>query len=301
MAGKAARWQSQKGQPHRNNFAILSFKDNARQAQENGIGATFASLLTLELRKTGAFNIIDKENVKKILNQQSFALSGMTRNQNPVKVGRMLAAHYIVSGNVGFNNGKYIINVKISSVESGAVVLARAVSFNSGKLNSLAMLMRLTQKSPAVAGFRSALIPGWGQFYNNKNIKGSITLSATILTAGSAAVFTILKKISENNFNDLSQQYSSWSSWNQTALDDNQTKASSLYASMQDEKKEAELYADLTTYSLIGLSSVWLFALSDAVINAALINKKLQKARGKVNLTWNGPGQGLDLAFSYRF
>ncbi len=51
------------------------------------------------------------------------------------------------------------------------------------------------RKTPAKAAFRSLLVPGWGQFYNEKYLKGKVFLGTEILTvSGTIATYILFER-----------------------------------------------------------------------------------------------------------
>ena len=48
------------------------------------------------------------------------------------------------------------------------------------------IFVRLTRKTPTAAAIRSAVLPGWGQFYTEQNVKGTAFAAVEVLVIGAA-------------------------------------------------------------------------------------------------------------------
>ncbi len=75
-------------------------------------------------------------------------------------------------------NGPYEVTAEMTGYERWH----RSVILGQGENRELAI--RLTPKTALKAGLRSALIPGWGQFYSERRGKGTLFLLATAISAG---------------------------------------------------------------------------------------------------------------------
>ncbi|MBI4979277.1 MAG: hypothetical protein HZC28_17480 [Spirochaetes bacterium] len=254
---------------YKNNLAVFEFAVTGKAAKENGIGAAFSSVLITELKKTGEFDLIDRANIDKALKEMELGMSGMVDAANVAQVGKMVAANIILNGTVSEVENNYLINVQMTEIESGRVILTEKVEFAKDKLNNAAKVLLMTRKYPVIAGFQSGLIPGWGQFYNDTPVQGTICLSAFILTAGSAITCKVLAELSDSEYRD----YAKWA--DPTNMTYNRTHAEALY-------NQTAMYDQFTTYSLIGLGAVWLYAVIDAVVVASMISADIDNAAKNV-------------------
>jgi len=65
----------------------------------------------------------------------------------------------------------------------------------------------LQEKSPRGAIFRSALLPGWGQWYNGKKLKALIVLGGELAIVGNAVYFNQKVVRSSSDFEKQYYQY----------------------------------------------------------------------------------------------
>ena len=94
----------------------------------DGVSATDASvianLLRGELVKTGAFNVVEKKNMDRILAEQAFQQTGCTAQDCAVKLGKLLNVQRMIVGSCGKLMGRYFISIRVVNVESGEATFA---------------------------------------------------------------------------------------------------------------------------------------------------------------------------------
>lgn len=265
---------------NKNNIAIFKFKESGEEAKAKEIGTVIASILTTELNKTGEFDVIDRENVEKAYAEMEMAMSGLIdETKDTVEIGKMVAANMFLNGEITEVEGNYIVNVKMTDVETSEVVLTESVEFPKDKMNSMSTLLLTEVKYPITAGFRSAVVPGWGQFYNDRPVIGGITLGLSLAAGGSAIAFGVLKSIAERDMQYYRQQYDSHASWDTGDLAANQALAEEYYDNMSLAYDDAVFYGDITMYSLMGLGAVWVFGVFQGAIDATIRLKNIEKAQ----------------------
>lgn len=115
----------------REGLAILNFNNtsNVQLANEfdpwtHGI----PSMLMTDLESIGLFNIVSRKRIKDILAEQKLQASGLVDPETAVQMGRLIAAHYILTGSYGVINGKMRIEAHVFSVQSGVLLGAAEVT-----------------------------------------------------------------------------------------------------------------------------------------------------------------------------
>lgn len=116
--------------PERMGLAVLNFrnttpKERAEQFQpwEYGI----AAMLMTDINSIGLFEIVSRERLKDILKEQSLQHSGLVDKRTAVQVGKLIAAHYILTGSFTEMNGVLRIEAQVFSVEKGTQLGAASV------------------------------------------------------------------------------------------------------------------------------------------------------------------------------
>jgi len=80
--------------------------------------------LSTELVNTGMFQLLERAQIAKILNEQGLQQSGITDSKNAVEAGKMLNANRVLIGSVSKLGTKYIINVKIVDISKAKIEFA---------------------------------------------------------------------------------------------------------------------------------------------------------------------------------
>jgi len=112
-------------------LAILNFKNTTAtdwatkfQPWEYGL----AAMLTTDLEEIGIFNIVDRERLKDILSEQSLQYSGLVDQKTAVRLGKLVASQYILTGSFSEMNGELTIVTQIFSVEKGVQLGATSIA-----------------------------------------------------------------------------------------------------------------------------------------------------------------------------
>lgn len=178
--------------------AVLDFEGRGINTFE---AATLTDRFSSELGKTGVVRLVDRTMVVEILEEQGFQQSGCTTEECAVEVGALLGVQYMVNGAIGKLGETYTIDAKMVSVETGASVETRNVTY-IGKVDGLITEIELlawdiTNQPPPVvlkekrklgaqaflaqsvkektrlgAVVRSTLFPGIGQIYSGRKLMG---------------------------------------------------------------------------------------------------------------------------------
>jgi len=112
-------------------LAILNFKNTTAkdwatkfQPWEYGL----AAMLTTDLEEIGIFNIVDRERLNDIISEQSLQYSGLVDQKTAVRLGKLVASQYILTGSFSEMNGELRIVTQIFSVEKGVQLGATSIA-----------------------------------------------------------------------------------------------------------------------------------------------------------------------------
>jgi len=89
-----------------------------------GDSAVMADLLRNELVKTRAFNVIEKQNMDKVLAEHAFQQTGCSSEECAVKLGKLLNVQRMAVGSFGKLMDSYILSIRVVNVETGAIDFA---------------------------------------------------------------------------------------------------------------------------------------------------------------------------------
>jgi hypothetical protein len=102
----------------------MAVSDLTPQGVSASDAAVIADMLRSELVKDRRFNVVEKQNMEKILTEQAFQQSGCTSEECAVKIGKLLNVQRMIVGSFGKLMDKYFVNLRVVNVETGAIVFA---------------------------------------------------------------------------------------------------------------------------------------------------------------------------------
>lgn len=109
-------------------IAIVDLDSQGDKAKQAELGAMASQLLTAEFVKGGRFDVIERQALKKIVEEQQLGLSGLVDANTAAQLGRVLGATYIVTGAViSYPRGMDLV-VKIVETESASIKVADRLS-----------------------------------------------------------------------------------------------------------------------------------------------------------------------------
>ena len=88
-----------------------------------------SDFLRTEIKNTGVFSIVEREQVKNIIKERQLELTGITEsdNQDLLQLGKLAAAERILLGSVGRLYGKIIVTTRLVDVSTGEVLFANNI------------------------------------------------------------------------------------------------------------------------------------------------------------------------------
>jgi len=108
-------------QTMRPRIAVL---DIAPSGVPQSLAVSVTDLLSTELVNTKMFEVIERRQVAKILNEQGFQQTGVTDSAAAAEVGKLLNTKRVVIGTLGKLGQKLVITIKIVDVEKANILFA---------------------------------------------------------------------------------------------------------------------------------------------------------------------------------
>jgi TolB-like protein len=134
------------------NIAVTEFDARGVSQVES---LTISDFFRTALVNIGTLNVLDRNNMDKILAEQKFQMSGCTREECAVQMGKLLNVDRIITGVVTNFAPFYYISVSVINVETGEIIHSEKIRCNTrddlpDKSEELAKTIseRLTGKKP---------------------------------------------------------------------------------------------------------------------------------------------------------
>jgi TolB-like protein len=103
--------------------AVIDFQVQSDNPQYKYLGKGFAEFVAIEILKSGQLMLIERDKRNKILEELEFSLTDLADPENQIKVGRLLAASYLITGNIYDFAGRLSITYELISTETSEIVL----------------------------------------------------------------------------------------------------------------------------------------------------------------------------------
>lgn len=141
--------------------------------------------------KLNNIKIVDRKELEKIIEEIKLSMAGIVDSKNSGKIGELSGADLLLTGNMSLLGDIYFVNVKLIDVATGETVFMDSINFEDKEFITIKRVEEYfaERKYPLTAAYRSAIMPGWGQFYNDQPIKGTLFMGSTFGGIGSTIYF----------------------------------------------------------------------------------------------------------------
>ncbi|MEW5851519.1 MAG: FlgO family outer membrane protein [Myxococcota bacterium] len=165
--------------------AVMPLEDRGPGAKEAKAGEALSVQLQKLLSEQHRINVVDRKALSRVLANQSLAQA--TGNEGMVRTGQLLDAQAMVMGSVSDAGEQFLVSLRLISVTTGEVLVARSATMPRKGVVALSNSM-LELKDRGSATFRSVIVPGWGQIFLGQRLKGSLLMSSAVVFATLGAV-----------------------------------------------------------------------------------------------------------------
>ncbi len=108
--------------------AVIDFEQKAFQEfQGKQIGEIVAEWLITSMANTGRFEVVERAQLQKVMQEQQLGVSGMINQETAAKMGDLLGVKVIVSGSVIQIGNTYDVNARLISVQDGSIIKAERI------------------------------------------------------------------------------------------------------------------------------------------------------------------------------
>jgi len=115
-------------------ISIITFKNTTNNANFNWLTEAISDSITVDIAKLDVLKVVERADLKKIIIEQQLSNSNLADPNYAIKVGKLLSAQLILTGDFILVGNELRINAKIINVERGNIVSAYAVNGDKSKL-----------------------------------------------------------------------------------------------------------------------------------------------------------------------
>lgn len=228
------------------------------------------------------YTIVERMEFAKIAGELALSQSGVVDEKKALEAGKMLSAGIIITGNIGEIMGARMISARMIATETGRVIAASSVTIGADKMQMFYRdaLGERSQMSGTI--FRSLLAPGWGQFYTNHPVQGTVFSVAAVGAVGALvwSAFDFAQKTSEKNAFKTTVR----------------GKDSTLIFALRQPYVDAEMNAYYRTMTITGITiGVWVVNL----IDAAILGRNEKRRVKELYFSANSYAPGINVAITF--
>ena len=115
-----------RGQDTRPGIAVLPFDNSGSYGQDkenfDALQKGIAGMLISELAANPAARVVEREQIEKLLAEQSLGASGKVTPETAAKIGKLVGARYVIAGTFIDFYGDFRIDARIINVETSEIV-----------------------------------------------------------------------------------------------------------------------------------------------------------------------------------
>ncbi len=114
-------------------IALADFLVHSDNPKYTYLGKGISEMIAVELAKSPDVTLVDRAKRVELMEEMEFALSSLAEDANKqVKIGKMLAADYLVFGEIVDMAPQLLISVRVTGIESGEVVFRDTLTEKAG-------------------------------------------------------------------------------------------------------------------------------------------------------------------------
>ena len=168
----------------RQSVAVLPFQSSGTKSGGYDPGVMAAEYGVAYFTKNPRFTVVERDGLNWLLKEQALALSGAVSDSGAAVAGRLVAARYLVTGTVTTTGRTQSFAARLVDVETGEIVSAAVATVGNDGLEELYRTAIGERGQLSGSLYRSAVGPGWGQFYTGHPVHGGVALGAALASLG---------------------------------------------------------------------------------------------------------------------
>lgn len=197
------------GIPAGKSLAVASVVALDGASRDSAVDHITVEMLTTRAIQNGNVKIAEQAQVKRVMEELQMSSFGLTEERDMTKAGLVLGVDYVVAGTAHYEADETVLT--FTKVETAT---GRAVAVWESRVPAVAAQTylgdRVERRSRYDSLWRSAIMPGWGQFYNEQNVRGGIYVATAFTLVG-------LTAYQYGRFSLASDDYQSATSENESA------------------------------------------------------------------------------------
>jgi TolB-like protein len=161
------------GDHREQNFAVVPFENVGDETVERSLGLVVSDMITTDLSRDHRVPLVERSHLNQVMGELTLQQSGAIDDKQAVELGKLAGARALVVGRVADVGTEFVVMARAIDAEGGTVLAAEEIKLPKAELVAFSA-KAVVLRSRSGAAFRSVVLPGWGQSYNDQAVKGAI-------------------------------------------------------------------------------------------------------------------------------
>jgi len=125
---------------------LAVFEPVGIHGEQTALGEFLREEMVSVLGKEGKFDVVERELLSKVMEEQKLSLTGAVSESSAVEIGKLAGADYILTGTITPFENSFRLNLRLVEVESGKIV--NTLSGDISKTDDLCKLWKEIRRPP---------------------------------------------------------------------------------------------------------------------------------------------------------
>ena len=187
-------------------LAVLPFTGNMDK-KDSSTGRAIAEYIIVCVQKDKRLKLVDRAEFQRIMMELNFSESDMVDPAKVLQAGKLMTANYLLTGTVTTAFGMNRVSAKIIKTETSEIISAASVSVAPVELEGFTRELFGEKAQISASVYRSLVVPGWGQFYSRKYVRGGTSLVFCLGSLATTLVLSMQAADKNNEWSDYQATY----------------------------------------------------------------------------------------------
>jgi hypothetical protein len=184
----------------------LPFTNVGEEARKLRIGESLSSLIVQRLTLEKKVRVAETQDIDRILQEIRLGTLGLVDNKSAVEVGNLVGAQLMLSGTVLPAGENYQVAVRLNDVRTAQTLGAVTVNVPRRRMIALSRDIYNIHQGWYEAPLRSLLVPGWGHFYNERPVRGTLYFTGVVAALSGSAIAAYAANHSLENYRNANER-----------------------------------------------------------------------------------------------
>jgi len=103
-------------------ISILYFDNSAKNREYEWLSKGIADMLISDVAGSGSVDVVERNNLNKILGEQQLSLTGLTDDNRAIEIGKLVSARKLIYGSFIIQGRSVVINARLTDTVTGKII-----------------------------------------------------------------------------------------------------------------------------------------------------------------------------------